>query len=351
MVNKAQHKRGYGFVKRLYLPRLVGYLFSFVAIYSVLIQQNEVANTTWVFVSILCLVWPHLAFRIANSAHHPYYAEFRNLLFDGFWAAFFIPLLQFDFIASLTIFSIFSLNNISAGGYKHYLHSLLYSIGGFMASITIVGIEYQPESSLVSLYACLPIMFLYPLLVGLITYHLSIKLSQQKKHAVLISQQDGLTQVNNRAFWERKLRDNFLRLKMPEQGESSLIIFDLDHFKKINDTYGHIAGDKVIQHFSRLMKEVFTPYSDNIGRYGGEEFGVMINKCCTSTAYKLADNFRARVEKDDIDIGEGNSLKVTVSVGIAGFDSTMLEYWQWIKDADKALYQAKHNGRNNVVVF
>lgn len=132
-----------------------------------------------------------------------------------------------------------------------------------------------------------------------------------------------------------------------EGGSVSVVMADLDHFKKVNDSYGHMAGDAVLRLTSRTMLSMMRGY-DSIGRYGGEEFLIVLPGCDREGAAAFAERLRLRIECDAIDVPEG-MIRVTSSLGVVTFskgqerDMTAL-----VKSADSALYRAKGKGRNRV---
>jgi len=122
-------------------------------------------------------------------------------------------------------------------------------------------------------------------------------------------------------------------------------MLDIDHFKRINDHYGHQDGDEVIRHVSQLLRDTQRE-TDISGRYGGEEFAVFLVDSDISAARVFAERLRRNVETSEIE-WEGQHLQVTISLGIAAADPGFRCHNQWIEAADKALYQAKQGGRNN----
>jgi diguanylate cyclase (GGDEF)-like protein len=162
-----------------------------------------------------------------------------------------------------------------------------------------------------------------------------------------ISRVDGLTGLYNRRFWEEQFVMEFKRDKRSDS-PSALIMIDIDHFKKVNDTYGHPAGDEVIKALAGIIKKA-TRETDVAGRYGGEEFAIMLPDTPVANVEFVSERIRRLVEKctvvyDEIDIS------FTISIGIAGFKQTHADSTQWLDSADKALYQAKESGRNRVIV-
>ncbi|MDP2868058.1 MAG: GGDEF domain-containing protein, partial [Methyloversatilis sp.] len=122
---------------------------------------------------------------------------------------------------------------------------------------------------------------------------------------------------------------------------------DLDLFKKLNDTYGHAAGDTVLRAFSALIQESMRQ-SDMVCRYGGEEFAFVFPEITLAEAAKLAERFRAACAEHDILLSDGQVVRVTFSMGLA--DASALSLETALNRADEALYEAKRQGRNRVVV-
>jgi diguanylate cyclase (GGDEF)-like protein len=158
---------------------------------------------------------------------------------------------------------------------------------------------------------------------------------------------DALTEVYNRRYINEKLPVDMLNAALSKYG-LSVILADIDFFKKVNDTYGHLAGDKVLQEFAAVLKQCLKRESDWIARFGGEEFLVCLPGARADKAVKIAEDMRAMVENsviryDEIDIG------ITVSLGVSSIlsgDNVTLE--NLLEDVDKKLYLAKSNGRNRV---
>ena len=160
---------------------------------------------------------------------------------------------------------------------------------------------------------------------------------------------DPLTGLWNRnAMFDIMSRE--LKRAKRESGKLALLMADLDHFKRINDTLGHAAGDAVLQEAARRMSSCVRPY-DAVCRYGGEEFLIVLPGCDMADATLRAEEIRSAIATSPFQIAEGSlnltcSLGVAASSGPAGYDSTALTH-----EADEALYVAKHNGRNRVEIL
>jgi len=161
---------------------------------------------------------------------------------------------------------------------------------------------------------------------------------------------DPLTGLSNRRFLE-EYTEVLIAETQRKQSNMGIMMCDLDYFKKVNDVYGHEAGDKVLQMLSQLIKQSVRA-SDIVIRYGGEEFLIIV-KDVTDEEHlvTLGEKIRANVEAHKMNVSNSISLKKTVSIGISMFPFDTENFWQSIKFADVAMYQAKEKGRNKVLRF
>lgn len=176
------------------------------------------------------------------------------------------------------------------------------------------------------------------------------KLAQQQANKQLqnLSRTDHLTGLFNRGYWELRLIQEFKRHDRYEQ-PSSLIMLDIDHFKKINDMHGHTIGDEAIRGVSRAIKEQVRDL-DIAGRYGGEEFGIVLTNTNGDGACVFAERLRKAIEKLAIFTG-GHEIKFTVSLGVAELTDKIHGHRGWIEKADQALYKSKEEGRNRCTML
>ncbi|MFL0811111.1 MAG: diguanylate cyclase [Agarilytica sp.] len=175
-----------------------------------------------------------------------------------------------------------------------------------------------------------------------------IQIQEANEKLRLLSRTDGLTGLLNRKTWESELCKEFQRFAR-HQHKTSLVMFDIDHFKKINDGYGHPAGDEVIRQTSRILQESLRNI-DIPGRYGGEEFTVIMIDTEAEGAYKLAERIRENIQNYTVKYEDMN-IDFTISLGVCELNTSISDQTAWIDAADKGLYQAKNNGRNNTVIY
>ena len=163
---------------------------------------------------------------------------------------------------------------------------------------------------------------------------------------------DPLTKMYNRRYLDRRLDEEVARAKRYAL-DLSVIMIDIDHFKRVNDTYGHQAGDVVLSEMCRLVKEDVRDL-DMVARYGGEEFLVICTNTPLAGTALVAERLRCLLESNPVEVTDGSgvkqTLRISVSLGVAGYSAKLDNQEKLIQAADQALYRAKSEGRNRVVV-
>ncbi|WP_455755968.1 diguanylate cyclase [Sulfurimonas sp.] len=177
----------------------------------------------------------------------------------------------------------------------------------------------------------------------------NLKLNKANEELLELSHRDPLTCLFNRRYFSdqlEKVKSFALRNKHP----ISMIILDIDDFKKINDTYGHAIGDEVIITMAKTLEDVVRK-SDIVVRFGGEEFVILLQNIDLEKGYAIAEKLRIAVENLEVKSFDNQSIKFTSSFGVAQFSETLdndsLE--QTLSRADEALYKAKKSGKNKVI--
>jgi diguanylate cyclase (GGDEF)-like protein len=157
---------------------------------------------------------------------------------------------------------------------------------------------------------------------------------------------DGLTGVHNKRFFMEFLDREMARCQRHGR-PLSLVMFDIDHFKQINDQHGHLTGDYVLKELARRLQQRIRR-EELLSRYGGEEFAAVLPETGRAGALEFGEQIRLLVARDPFEF-EGDKLPVTISIGIAVLEADPLDLAAFIKLADENLYKAKRAGRNRVV--
>ena len=176
--------------------------------------------------------------------------------------------------------------------------------------------------------------------------------SLEKANAELstLSQTDALTQLANRRHFDNTFEQEYKRAKR-QHHPLSLIMVDIDHFKHINDQYGHQAGDECLKMVGQILKTHAARAEDFPARYGGEEFCILLPGLTQAEAQDVAESMRINVE-DSTCLYQGKAINLTISLGIYGeVPGETVSIQAILKHADQALYQAKTNGRNRTEIY
>ncbi|MHB1127006.1 MAG: diguanylate cyclase [Bacillota bacterium] len=175
------------------------------------------------------------------------------------------------------------------------------------------------------------------------------KLESSQAELKELTVRDSLTGLYNHREFQNRLKEEFARSRRYAR-PLSLLMIDIDHFKKINDTYGHQVGDEVLCAFSRRLVREVRPI-DEISRYGGEEFVIILPETSAQGALATAERIRSLIARQSIIDHNGQSVPMTISIGVSVYPEDGLSENELIRNADHALYAAKQSGRNCVRRF
>lgn len=175
------------------------------------------------------------------------------------------------------------------------------------------------------------------------------KLSAQHLTLQRMSRIDDQTQLFNRRYFLQCLKEEFDNLHNSSQADVSLLMLDIDHFKAINDTYGHASGDLVLEKVAHIITQ-HAHESTLCARYGGEEFLLLLKNNNEEDAFEFAEKLRDAIQSTTINI-DSEQIQVTSSIGIATYNEQLKDCQDWIRVADLAMYQSKKNGRNQTRIY
>lgn len=332
-------------INRVYWPRIIGLAFACLAIF-IKFYQDGAPLWQWLLLTFFCFAWPHIAHIWAKNSQYPRRSEVINLFIDAFMLGFWVPIISFNLVPSFAIIGMHLLSIISVFGARIAFFGFITECFGMLIGVAFVGFSVELNTDVSIILASLPMLFFYPLFVGNNGYLLSVKLSEKQKVLRKLSRIDALTGLSNRMYLEEQLEQLFKRNKR-EKTKASFIFIDVDHFKVVNDDYGHIVGDEVLKqvafHIKSCAREI-----DICGRYGGEEFCILMPNTNKVDAEKLAERLRLKIATSILH--ENCQIRGSISLGVAEISDEMHCYNDWLKIADQAQYQAKKQGRNQTVV-
>ncbi|MEL4015650.1 diguanylate cyclase AdrA [Dryocola clanedunensis] len=338
-----RHRSARRFARRVYIPRVIGLATGFFCVASVLVVQ-PVSGWWWLLLVANGFIWPHLAWQIADRARDPAWAERRNLMLDSCMGGMWIAVMGLNALPSALIVAMMCMNNIGCGGVKLFAGGLAMIVLSCLLTLGITQMPLNLETMPSQVWICLPMLIIYPVYYGLVSYKTAIKLAEHKRRLMHLSTRDGMTGVYNRRHWEHLLHgeyDNCQRY----QRQATLLLIDIDHFKSINDTFGHDVGDEAIMAITEHLQLILRA-TDVIGRFGGDEFGVIMSGTPLDNAVQAMT--RVCEHLDGFRLPCAPQVVLQISVGVAEFDKRMVNYRGWLKAADVALYKAKNAGRGRI---
>lgn len=341
LVIEATRDQGLRFARRMHAPRTLGLALGFLCVVAPLLEQGA---PVWLLLLLVVngFLWPHLAYFIASRSRDPYRAEIRNLLADSTLGGVWIAAMQFALLPSVLLFAMLAMDKMSVGGWRLLGRAVTLQAAACLATAAATGFAFAPDVSLTVVTACMPMLVAYPIAVGLVTHRLSRRVREQNRQLGAISRTDGLTGLLNRTHWERAVSAELKRHRR-HGTPAALMMLDIDEFKAINDRYGHLTGDEVIQNTATLLHAALRE-QDVPGRYGGDEFGIVLPDTDITGAIAIAERVRAHIAGAPMQSTHG--VRCAVSIGVAAVGGPQDDVRAWIERADRALYRAKLAGRN-----
>jgi len=339
----APHRPHLGFAKRNHVARSFGLLLGLTGVATALSVQGAPA-WMWLPPLLHCLLWPHLAWWLAHRAEDPRVVEQRNLLIDHLCGGAWTALMSFSVVPGAAALGLMSMNTMAGGGPRLLRSGLLAHATGVALGVLVFGWRWQPATDLMTALACVPMLLLQPIAIGHTASLALRKLNRKHTELERQSRQDGLSGLFNRSHWESLVQAEFKRCQRSGQ-TATLVLTDLDHFKHINDDFGHAAGDDVIRRFAELLNSGLR-LADVPGRYGGEEFGILLPDTSLAEAREVVERLRERLHRSPLMDGR----VVTASFGAAELGPEIAHTDAWVRMADQMLYRAKHLGRDRLAV-
>ncbi|AVJ22405.1 MULTISPECIES: diguanylate cyclase [Pseudomonas] len=335
--------KGLPLALRLYKSRVLGLTLGFVCVAFGMYPLNP-SLWVWAWMLINAFAWPHLAFQCSLRSANTLRSERRSLLFDSFCGGFWVGAMHFNPLPSVTTLSMMSMNNVAIGGPRFLFAGWVAQALGLGTALLLFTPGFIAVTTQAQLYACLPILMLYPLALGWICYRQAVTLARHKRELLALSRTDSLSGLLNHGAWKDHLDLEFQRCRRGPGG-AAIALIDIDHFKTINDTYGHVTGDIVLRQLSKVLRQNLRT-TDLAGRYGGDEFCVILPDMPLNRATEVMEALRGRFNA--LAYAQDPTLRVSLSIGLAPYQPSHADSISWLNDADQALYEAKSSGRNRV---
>ncbi|AIG01889.1 putative transmembrane sensory box GGDEF domain protein [Pseudomonas fluorescens] len=335
--------KGLPLARRLYKSRSLGLALGFVCVLAGMYPLDP-PGWVWAWMLINAFAWPHLAYQLSRRCENSLRTERRHLLVDSFCGGFWVGAMHFNPLPSVTTLSMMTMNNVAIGGPRFMLMGWMAQALGIGVALLLFAPAYIALTTPVQLYACLPILTFYPLALGWICYRQAITLARHKRELLALSRTDSLSGLLNHGAWKDHLEIEFARCRGGQQG-AAIALIDIDHFKVINDTYGHVTGDIVLRQLSKILRQNLRA-TDLAGRYGGDEFCVILPDMPLGRATEVMDALRDRFSS--LGYAQDPTLRASLSIGLAPYQPSHSDATSWLSDADQALYEAKSSGRNRV---
>jgi diguanylate cyclase len=329
------------FVRRMYRARMIGLALGATCVAGGLAQ---IGAPTWVWATLAtnALIWPHIAYFLARSSGDPHRAELNNLLADSACGGAWVAAMGFNVVPSAVTVAMLAMDKAAVGGTRFLRRCLLLQLMSALAAATASGFRLELEPGFAAIAASLPLLLIYPVLVGNAAYRLARRVRQHNKLLSALSTIDELTGLLNRRTWERAVQAEFERCRRA-RASAALLMLDVDRFRTVNEKFGQPAGDAALRALGAIVRRGLRTH-DMAGRYDGEEFGIVLATTDAGGAATLAERLRRDIEQAVLE--PKNGVRSTVCIGYAELERGDWSYLVWMDRARRALYRAKVKGRN-----
>ncbi len=334
-----------------------------------------VSPLMWTMLALQFLIYPHLVYLRARWGNLSQETELNNLLVDSLLIGIWIPALQFAVWPSFGLWLGSTLNITIIRGVKGLRDGTLMFLAGVVGSVSVFGLHVATETGWPTTLLMMFSISVYLLAIANASNNRNaslrltreqLRVNEQAMHASkdILEQRLAEIEVLQERLKEQTIRDpmtglfnrRYLDTIVPhelarcerDKVPLCVMMIDLDHFKQVNDTYGHQGGDEVLKALARLLLESVRA-SDVACRFGGEEFLLLLPNMSAANAVMRAEQWRAAFAATTVSYG-GTTISATLSIGVALYPEEGASVEELTRAADVALYQAKDQGRNRVVL-
>ncbi|PNK70233.1 MULTISPECIES: diguanylate cyclase [Pantoea] len=330
------------FVRRMFAMRQLGTLLCFYPILSVLMESGK-SLSICALLFVNAFFWPWMAWRLALASDDPTGRERTNLTLDAAFGGIWVAMMAISPLPSFVIMAVLVADRYAAGGWAQLIAALQAFLVAFVLTWALQGAPVNMSFSTRTVWLTLPLATFYLLALSVVSYNLTLSLRLKNRELERIALMDPGLKIPNRRLFERRLESEFLRTRRGE-GAAWLMLIDVDHFKAVNDSFGHEAGDFLLAEISALLRDG-VGIEDIPARFGGDELCVIVRDAQDAGILALAQTLKTRIAQ--LRLPTSPDFSCTVSIGIA--PASMADsIHHWLRHADEALYQVKRDGRNGV---
>ncbi|KAF1054259.1 MAG: putative diguanylate cyclase DgcC [Stenotrophomonas maltophilia] len=337
---ESSKQAGISFARRLYGPRTAGCALSFIYI-AMVIWPAAPANWVWGWMLVNGFVWPAFARWLALRSEHPYQVELRNLMLDSVFAGGWVAVMHFNVLPSVLLLSMVSMNNVAAKGLLFMLQGFAAQIAGALLMGLLIGFAFEPYSRNEVIWACLPMLIIYPLSVGWTSHALAVRLFQHRKAFRIINSFDEQDRLLSYDDWMSALAEDFRRCKR-SNGFSTLAVLRIDDFASLYQEHGYLAAQAVSARLGQLLKAEVRS-GDQLGHSGLDEYLVVFPNTREGVAQAVLDRIRDRF----CHFGErAEELPdVSLSMGLVEFNYLHSSERIWLDSARAGVQPSRSGGR------
>ena len=357
-------KKPHPIPRMIYGPRIFGWFVLLWIFLSVLEKPIPLGLGAWLLLNTL--VWPHVAWLLASRplfTKSPMVAVYRNQYVDSFLYGFWSAAMKFDPWITVLLLSASVMNTLAIGGLKQFWKGTVCFVIGTLVCGLFIDWSFSMNTNPITMALTGGMMIAYSGCISYVAYKQALTNADNRRKMKLASITDSLTGVSNRRYLEQSIQADIERVleaynatvplpasPQPSQIDLGFIMVDMDDFKRINDRYGHSAGDQVLLQVVKVFEDTIRK-GDTIVRWGGEEFLIVVRDVAREALEPLAEKIRAAVAGHEFNLGGGVKKYLTCSIGFAPYPFVPREMdelkWERVVDiADDALYAAKQAGKN-----
>lgn len=360
-LDTSKQRQGTHWVVRLnWRNRSLFFALEFLALVPYLLEIGA-SLRMWLLLAANLLLYPQIAYRVAIATRRPLRMELRVLRLDGFLFGIWMAVWGFPLWISVAMALSVSQNQVLFEGWPGLWKSAAAQLAGIALGLALYGAHFRPDTPLLTTLLSMAGLAAYTLMCAHYAYARNVLLRDSRRR--LREQLDEITELQAQleelarrdpltGTYNRRYLDQALGLAMARAQATgkplSLLLFDIDHFKRINDSYGHPVGDRVICRMADLLRRRFDGEGQAVCRYGGEEFLVLLPGADAAQAVAMAEDVRAEFIAGGVEDGS-RLVRTTVSCGVASWPEHEVRPGELVRLADQALYAAKESGRNRTI--